>query len=148
MLKKLVSLSLIYALVLWSIFSAQISAQQIQPNALKADTLKVGELKAAELKVEPVLPNTAVKKVFSKELQKSKSDTSIGEIDFKKLERIEMKSAAKAKMSKKEKTWIVVFIVGLVVLGVLLAIYGKLPKCSQVECNPDYDENCYCDEGT
>ena len=148
MLKKLVSLSLIYSLLLLSIFSAQVSAQQIQPNALKADSLKVGELKAVEPKTEPVLPQTAVKKVFSKELQKSKSDTSVGEIDFKKLERIEMKSAAKAKMSKSEKTWLVVGIIALVVGVVLLAIYVKLPKCSQVECNPDYDENCYCDDGT
>jgi cobalamin biosynthesis Mg chelatase CobN len=143
MLKKFVSLSLIYSLLLLSIFSAQVSAQQTQSNALKADALKLGELKT-----EPVLPKTDVKKVFSKELQKSKTDASVGEIDFKKLERIEMKSAAKAKMSKKEKTWIVIFIVALVVGGILLAIYGKLPKCSQVDCNPDYDENCYCDEGT
>lgn len=144
MLKKFVSLSLIYAILSLSIFSAQVSAQQTQSNALKADPLKLGELKTEQ----PALSKTRVKQVFSKELQKSKSDTSVGEIDFKKLERIEMKGAAKAKMSKKEKTWIVVFIVALVALGVLLAIYGKLPKCSQVECNPDYDENCYCDEGT
>ena len=146
MLKKIVSLSLIYALLLMATFSAQISAQQIQPNALKTDTLKVGELKTAEPKIEPILPNAEVKKVFSKELQKSKSDASNGEIDFKKLERIEMKNAAKAKMSKKEKTWLVVFLVALTALVVVVAVYGKVPKCSDVSCNPDTDEGCICDE--
>jgi hypothetical protein len=57
-----------------------------------------------------------------------------------------MKGAAKAKMSKKEKAWLVVAIIALVVGVVLLAIYAKIPKCSEVSCNPDYDEGCYCDE--
>jgi hypothetical protein len=141
MLKKFVSLSLIYAILVLSFFSTQ-SPAQAQSKALKADTLKVGELKTEQA----LPPQTEVKKVFSKEMQKSKSGTSVGEIDFKKLERIEMKGAAKAKMSKKEKTWLVIGIVALIVGVVLLAIYAKLPKCSEVSCNPDYDEACYCDE--
>jgi cobalamin biosynthesis Mg chelatase CobN len=141
MLKKFVSLSLIYAILVLSFFSTQ-SPAQAQSNALKADALKLGELKTEQA----LPPQTEVKKVFSKELQKSKSETSVSEIDFKKLERIEMKSAAKAKLSKKDKAWIVVAVVALVVGVVLLAIYAKIPKCSEVSCNPDYDENCYCDE--
>jgi len=141
MLKKFVSLSLIYAILLLSIFSAQVSAQQTQPNALKAEAVKTDTLKT-----EQISPKTDVKQIFSKELQKSKTDTSVGEIDFKKLERIEMKSAAKAKLSKSEKTWLVVFFVALAAIVVLVAIYGKVPKCADVSCDPDFDEGCICDE--
>ena len=140
MLKKFVSISLIYAILLLSNFSAQVSAQT-QSDALKADALKTGTLKTEEIS-----PKTDVKKVFSKELQKSKSDASAENIDFKKLERMEMKSSAKAKISKSQKTWLVVFFVALAVGVVLLAIYGKVPKCADVSCDPNFDEGCICNE--
>lgn len=140
MLKKFVSLSLIYALLQLSFFSTQISAQA-QSNALKADSSKTVESQTEQLKQKP-----DVKKVFSKDSKKTGSVTDVSEIDFKKLEKAEMKQAAKAKWSKKEKAVLALVIVVAVIGVVLLAIYGKIPKCSEVSCNPDYDENCYCDE--
>lgn len=140
MLKKVTSLLLIYTIFLLSSFSTQIFAQT-QPNALRADTSK-----ADISKIEEIAPKTDVKKAFSKDLQKSKSITEVSEIDFKKIEKADMKTASKTKWTKKEKTFFVIFIVALVVGVTLLAIYGKVPKCSEVSCNPDYDEGCYCDE--
>ncbi|MGC2236619.1 MAG: hypothetical protein WA584_10690 [Pyrinomonadaceae bacterium] len=139
MLKKFTSLSLIYAIFLLSSFSTQIFAQT-QPNALKADTSN-----ADISKTEVISLKTDVKKVFSKDLQKSKSITEVSEIDFKKMEKADMKGAAKAKLSHSQRNWLVVFFVALAVGVTLLAIYGKVPKCSDVSCNPDFDENCICD---
>lgn len=140
MLKKVTSLLLIHAIFLLSSFSTQISGQT-QINALKADTSKVDISK-----IEEISPKTDVKKVFSKDLQKSKSITEVSEIDFKKMEKADMKGTAKAKMSHSQRNWLIVFFVALAVGVTLLAIYGKVPKCSDVSCNPDYDEGCYCDE--
>ena len=142
MLKKFVSLSLIYAIVLVSCFSTRAFAQT-QTSALQTNPVKTEAAKP-----EMVTPKTDVKKVFSKDLRIGKSATEVSEseIDFKKLEKIEMKNAAKAKMTKKEKTLIVLVIAGFVALGILLAIYVKIPKCSDVSCDPDFDENCICDE--
>jgi hypothetical protein len=135
MLKKFTSLLLIYAVVLLSSLSTQIFAQA-QPNALKANTSIIEQI--------PSKPD--VKKAFSKDLQKSKSVTDVSEIDFKKMEKTEMKNASRAKWSKKDKALLVLIIAASVVGIVLLAIYGKVPKCSDVSCNPDYDEGCICDE--
>lgn len=136
MLKKLVSLSLIYSIFLFSTVSTQLFAQP-----------KANDSEDEAPKIEQTAPKTDVKKAFSKDLQKSKSLTDVSEIDFKKMEKTEMKTAAKAKWSKQEKTFLVIFVVALAVGVTLLAIYGKVPKCSQVSCNPDYDEGCYCDDG-
>ena len=140
MLKKFTSLSLIYSILLLSIFSSQISAQQIQPNAARDEAVRAGTLKT-----EQPAAKLNVKQLFANESEILKSDTSVKTIDFKKLENLERKKAAKSKISKSDKTWIVVFFVALAVGVTLLAIYGKVPKCSDLSCNPDYDTDCICD---
>jgi hypothetical protein len=136
MLKKFVALSLIYAILLVSCFSTRAFAQT-KTDAVTADTVKT----------ETVVPKTDVKKVFSKDLQIGKSDTAVSEseIDFNKLEKMERKGAAKAKMSKKDKALIVLVIAGFIALGIVLAVFVKVKKCSEVSCNPDLDETCICD---
>lgn len=141
MLKKFVSLTLIYTMFMLTSYSSQVFAQaQINgPKAGQTETEKTG----------PVSPKKDVKKVFKKELSKSKLEKEEAAVDFARIEKDQYKKPQKGNgLTKKDKVLIVVLIVAVVVGAIILWKYIKVPKCSQVECDPDFDENCICDDGT
>lgn len=138
MLKKIVSLTLIYTVFLLTGFSSQVFAQ--------AKTIAPKNEKAVTAKTET---NEDVKKVFQKELSKSKLEKSEASVNFDKIEKDQYKQVQKGNgLSQKEKVGIVLIIIAAVVGAILLWKYIKVPKCSQVDCDPDFDENCICDDGT
>ena len=93
----------------------------------------------------PLPANTAIniKKVVAENERRYKDRTA--SVDVKELEKIERKAPKGPGMSKKDKTFLAVFIVGLAVLVVLLVKYGKNCEVSDPPgCNPVTDENCTC----
>lgn len=141
MLKKFASLTLIYTMFMLTSYSSQVFSQA-QTNGPKAEQTDAA-------KTEPVSPKPDARKVFEKELSKSKLEKEEAAVDFAKIEKDQYKKAQKGKgLTKKEKVLIFVIIAGAVIGGILLWKFVKLPKCSQVECDPDFDENCFCDDGT
>ena len=141
MLKKFASLTLIYTMFMLTSYSSQVFSQT-QTNGPKAEQTDAA-------KTEPTAPKQDVKKVFEKELSKSKLDKEEAAVDFAKIEKDQYKQAQKGKgLSKKDKVLIVAIIAAAVIGGILLWKFIKVPKCSQVDCDPDFDENCICTNGT
>ncbi len=87
---------------------------------------------------------TDLRQVFSNETQKIKSDSM--SVDSKNMERLRLKQAKRGGWNKKMTTFIVVFAVAVAVLVFLVIKYGK--DCLRYEnnCDPAFDENCYCEE--
>lgn len=85
-----------------------------------------------------------LRQVFSSETQKLKSDSM--SVDAKKMERLRLKQAKRSGWGKKETTFMIVFAIAITVLVVLLVKYGK--ECLRYEnnCDPAFDESCYCEE--
>jgi hypothetical protein len=85
-----------------------------------------------------------LRQVFSNETQKLKSDSM--SVDAKKMERLRLKQAKSGGWGKKETAFMVIFAIAVTVLVVLLVKYGK--DCLRYEnnCDPAFDENCYCEE--
>lgn len=81
-----------------------------------------------------------LKKVFEMETQKFKAETAA--VTPKKMEKIS-RQTPKPGLSTKQKTWIVVAIIGAAVGIFLLVKYGK--NCLEYEndCSPS-EEGCYC----
>ena len=130
MLKKLVGLSLIYSVFLLTSFPVEAFAQtQSNPS-----------------KKEQVSQKPNVKKAFTKEISKSKLAASETSVDFNKIEKDQYKKVQKKGLTGKEKTLIVVIIAAAVIGAIILWKYVKVPKCSQVDCDPDFDENCICQD--
>jgi hypothetical protein len=122
-------------------YSSQVFSQT-QTNGPKAEQTDAA-------KTEPASPKPDVKKVFKKELSRSKLEKEEAAVDFNKIEKDQYKKVQKGKgLSQKEKVEIVLIILAAVVGAILLWKYIKVPKCSQVDCDPDFDENCICTNGT
>lgn len=85
------------------------------------------------------------KKIFDEETKQFKKKSA--EFDPVKLDLERTRQQApKHGLTGKEKTFLIVFIVGIAVLVVLLAKYGK--NCIETtpkNCNIGTDENCYCE---
>ena len=139
MLKKSIALCLIYSIFLLANFPLQISGQ----NQNKISNEPPAEIKKGS--VDQPKPN--VKTAFEKEISSSRFEIEKTTVDFKKIEKDQYKQPQKKKgLTKNEKTFLVVFIVALTVGVILLAKYAKIPKCSEVSCNPDFDEDCICEK--
>ena len=92
-------------------------------------------------------PKPDFKNIFAAELSKSKTKSANAPIDFKAIEKAQYKKQTddeKKGWSKGEKILFITFIVGTTILVVLVAKYGKVPKCSDIYCPPG--ETCPCDE--
>jgi hypothetical protein len=100
-------------------------------------------------KTEPVTPKPDARKVFKKELSKSKLEKEEAAVDFAKIEKDQYKKTQKGNgLTRKEKIMIAGIIAAAVIGGIILWFFVKVKKCSQVSCDPDFDENCICDDGT
>jgi len=141
MFKKIVSLTLIYTMFMLTGYSSQVFSQA------KLSSPKAEQNNAA--KTKQVSPNEDVKKAFKKELSKSKLEKEEAAVDFNKIEKDQYKKAQQGNgLTKKEKIMIAGIIAAAVIGGIILWFTIKVKKCSQVSCNPDFDENCICDDGT
>jgi hypothetical protein len=87
---------------------------------------------------------TDLRQVISKETQKLKNQSS--SIDNKEMEKIARQQSSRSNWTKKQTAFLVIFAVAVAALVVLLVKYGK--DCLRYEnnCDPAFDENCYCEE--
>ena len=91
-----------------------------------------------------VATQSDLRQVFSKETQKLKSDST--SIDSKSMERIRLKQTKSGGWGKKETAFMIVFAVAVAVLVFLVIKYGKDCLRYEDDCDPAFDENCYCEE--
>ena len=132
MLRTTLTLVVIFALITLPFSQPQLA----QPKAPAEDTKPV-----------PLPANAAadLKKLVAENERRYKDRAA--SVDVKELEKIQRQQAKPTGMSKKDKTMLAVFIVGIAVLVVLLVKYGKNCKVSDPPgCNPVTDENCTCRE--
>jgi hypothetical protein len=87
--------------------------------------------------------NADLKQLFKKETENIKKQGSA--IDPKKMEKAARQSM-KNGLTSKEKTFLILFIAGMAVLVFLVIKYYK--KCIRYEndCDPAFNDNCYCEE--
>lgn len=138
MIKKSITACLIYSLLILAVSSTKLSAQT--QNKITNEIPVISEKEITQK------PEINVKKVFTKEFASRNFDLEKAEVNFDKIEKDQYKQPQKKKgMSKNEKTFLIVFIAALAVGTILLFKYVKLPKCSEVDCNPDFDESCVCE---
>jgi hypothetical protein len=85
-----------------------------------------------------------LRQVFSKETQKLKSDSL--SVDAKKMERLRLKQATRSGWTRKQTIAVVLFAVAVAAIVFFVIKYGK--NCLRYEnnCDPAFDENCYCEE--
>ena len=92
-------------------------------------------------------PKADFKNIFAEELSKSKTKSANATIDFKAIEKAQYKKQTANKgngWTRGEKIIFAAFVIGTTILVVLVAKYGKVPKCSDIYCPSG--ETCPCDE--
>jgi ABC-type maltose transport system permease subunit len=136
--KKTVSLLVICAMFMVINLPQYVSAQKLSRQTAETNAQKSN---APENQKEANFRN-----IFASELARSKAQDSNTTIDFKAIEKAQYK-----KQTTKGNNWdkrttvaLVVFTVAVTVLVVLVAKYGKVPKCSEIYCPTG--ETCPCDE--
>lgn len=90
-----------------------------------------------------VVSKTDLKKVFAKETQKLKAESAT--VDKKQMGKLLMQTS-KNKWSGKQTALVILIAVGIAALVFVLIKYGK--ECLRYEdnCDPAFDQNCYCEE--
>lgn len=91
-----------------------------------------------------IAAKTDLKKVFSKETDKLKSQSA--SIDKKQMEKLLRQQPAKKGLTKNQTIFLVLFAVGVAALIFLVVKYGKDCLRYENDCSPSFDENCYCEE--
>jgi len=99
---------------------------------------RLTDLPKTQISAQPDL-----KKVFSKETQKLKSQSAT--IDKKQMEKFG-RQTTKSNWTKNQTLFLVLFAVGVAALVFLVVKYGKDCLRYRNDCSPSFDENCYCEE--
>lgn len=87
---------------------------------------------------------TDLRQAISKETQKIKSESLA--LDAKKMEKLGRQVPKKSSWSKKDTAFLILFAIGVAALVFLVVKYGKDCLRYENDCNPSFDENCYCEE--
>jgi hypothetical protein len=135
MLKKVTAICLIVALFILS---------NSLPVKAQVETKNSTENQNSQIKNSP---KPDLKKVFAKEVEKSKNSNPLDSVTLKKLQDDQANSTPPKKWSKTKKFWVTMAIIGAVVGVVLLAIYAKpCPEGQDYECETDVfdNQNCTC----
>ena len=85
-----------------------------------------------------------LRQVFSNETQKIKGDST--SVDSKNMERLQLKQAKRGGWNKKTTIAIVLFAVAIAAIVFLVIKYGKDCLRYENDCDPTFDEACYCEE--
>lgn len=136
MLKKVTAICLAISLLILS-NSLPINAQTETKKSNQDQSLQTNNL-----------PKSDLKKVFSKEIEKSKNSSALDSVSLKKIQDPQTSPAPQKKWSKTKKFWVTMAVIGAVVGLVLLAVYAKpCPEGQDYECETsvfDDTQNCSC----